>query len=282
MRKVFLLTAVLLFVGACTMAGEGVVVQTDEVSVVMEANSTEEIFTPIFTPIASEVEWISPMLALNLHGENRASVFDGEFFDVPNNDFGRENRGRIVTEVPIEGEELIFAELTTDELLALGAVKLTANFAYDGDDEFNVRFRFRIDQFQGHSITSYGVSVANAALILWQDADGNWWNARRTGLGGEFTGGTNTPGWFTSAGAPYDVFTVDINRESAKDFASQDFYILFTEEVPFRRNDDGTHRDSSSGYVITYQAELPDADGHFHNFLLLSSSSVYIYVPETE
>jgi hypothetical protein len=37
-----------------------------------------------------------------------------------------------------------------------------------------------------------------------------------------------------------------------------------------------------AGYVITYQAELPDSDAHFHNFEVLASSSTYIHIATQE
>ncbi|MCL2702379.1 MAG: hypothetical protein FWE91_02060 [Defluviitaleaceae bacterium] len=235
----------------------------------------------------SAAAWISPMLSISIDGENKASVFCGEaLIEIAANDFGREKRGMIAAETPAEGVPLVLSEITAEELIAGGALKLTASFAYDGDEEYGIRFRFRVDRFQGHSVTQYGLGADAGVLILWQDADGIWRNIRRTGWGGEFTGGTDTPGWFypaahaTLSGTPYPVFTFDINRENAADFASQDFYLVFIEEVPFRINDDGAAADHTSGYVITYQAELPDGDGHFHNFLVLASASVYVHVPE--
>jgi hypothetical protein len=190
----------------------------------------------------------------------------------------------IVEEIPEEGEAVVPAQLTAAHLEAHGAVKLTANFSYEGDEEFPIRFRVRVDMFQGHSVTSYGLGATSAVLVLWQDNNGTWWNMRRTGWGGEFTGGTDTPGWFFAsghdrAGEPYPVFTFDINKENAADFATQDFYIIFLTEAPLRTNDAGVVTDETAGYVITYQAELPDGDGHFHNFKVLSSVSNYIHIP---
>jgi hypothetical protein len=238
-------------------------------------------------PAPSDVEWISPMLSIEV-SHKRAGVFAGDIpVEITNNDFGAENRGKIVTAIPEAGQPLTMARFTEQELMAAGAVKLTSNFAYEGDEEFNIRFRFRVDQFQGHNVTQYGLGAAAGVIILWRDGDGVWWNIRRTGWGGQFTGGTDTPGWFfpashaTLAGTHYPVFTFDINKGNARDFASQDFYLLFTEEVPFRVNDDGSFRDDQSGYVVTFQAELPDGDGHFHNFYVLSSASVYVHVPQT-
>jgi hypothetical protein len=255
----------------------------------MEVAEVIEIVEVIVPIEADSIEWLSPMLTLNLSGENNAAVYGGQpLFEVSNNDLGRENRGRIVTEAPVEGQTPMLATLTGEELVAQGAVRLTTGFAYDGDERYSIRFRFRLDRFQGHSITGYGLGANTGALILWQDENGDWWNVHRTGWGGEFTGGTDTPGWFypethaTLAGTPYSVFTFDVNKENAARFAEQDFYAVFLEEVPFRRDDDGNATDYMSGYVITYQAELPDGDGHFHNFNVLASASTYVNVPETE
>jgi hypothetical protein len=256
-----------------------VVAQLDE-SVGESAAATE-------TP--PSIEWLSPMLAVSLSGENRTSAYIGEPpIEVTVNDFGRENRGKIVSEAPADGQPLAPAQLTASELIENGAVKLTAHFDYQGDETHSIRFRFRIDQFQGHSVTAYGLGAGDKALVLWQDENGDWWNVRRTGWGGEFTGGTDTPGWFypdthaTLSGTPYPVFTFDINKQNAGQFASQDFYLVFLEEVPFRRDEAGEATDQTSGYVVTYQAELPDGDGHFHGFKVLASASVYVHVPETE
>jgi len=217
-----------------------------------------------------QTEWLSPTVSVSIPGENRASVFTGTLpIEIPNNDFRRENRGRIVVEPPVEGQPLAMAQFTSDELIAGGAIRLTTNLSYGGSREHNVRFRFRVDRFQGHSITQYALGAVEGVLILWQDDDGIWWNIRRVGWGSEFAGGTNESG----------VFTFEINRETANNFASQDFYLIFLEEVPFRTNAQGQATDYMSGYVITYQAESPDADGHFHNFNVLASTSIYIHVP---
>ena len=237
---------------------------------------------------AASTEWLSPMLSVNITGENSASVFRDKLpIEISSNDFGRENRGKIVTQTPQQGELLAMAQFTGEELAAMGAVKMTANFAYGGEGEHNIRFRVRADRFQGHSITSYGLGAADGLFVLWKDEDGTWWNIHRTGWGGEFTGGKDTPGWFypatdtTLAGRPYPVFTFTINKNNAGNFASQDFYIVFLEEVPFRTDNQGTATDTTSGYVITYQAELPDDNGHFHNFKILASASIYIHVPQS-
>ena len=245
------------------------------------------LFAACGSDARTQTKWLSPMLSISIPGENRASVFSGKPpIDIPNNDFGRENRGKIVTETPQQEQPFVLERFTAEELLANGAVKMTANFAYGGDGEHNIRFRVRADRFQGHSVTSYGLGAADGLLVLWQDKDGVWWNIRRTGWGAEFTGGTSSPGWFypanhaTLAGQPYPVFTFNINKNNADNFASQDFYIVFLEEVPFRTNAQGAAVDTTSGYVITYQAELPDGDGHFHNFKVLASASIYIHIPQ--
>ena len=223
-------------------------------------------------PVVSDVDWISPMLSIST-SSNEASVFSGDpLIEIPGNDFGRENRGMIAAEMPEEGQEVVPAQLTASDLEARGAVKMTANFAYEGDGEYPVRFRVRADQFQGHSITSYGLTANTGILVLWQDTNGIWWNIRRTGWGGPFTGGSNESG----------VAAFTINKETAGNFAVQDFYIIVLEEVPFRTNAEGVATDYQSGYVITYQAELPDHDGHFHNFNVLASSSIYIQVPPSD
>ena len=233
--------------------------------------------------VASGVQWLSPMLSISV-SENEASIFAGELVVNDTNDFGRENRGMVVTEIPEEGQDVVPARLTSAQLIAGGAVRMTANFAYEGDNEYNIRFRVRADMFQGHSITAYGIGAATDVLVLFEDEDGVWWNMRRTGWGGEFTGGTDTPGWFfpaghESAGEPYPVFTFDISRETAMDFATKDFYIVFLEEAPLRTNEVGVVTDETAGFVITYQAESPDADGHFHNFNIIASASTYIHIP---
>jgi hypothetical protein len=243
---------------------------------------TSQIITEVITEYietVQEIDWLSPMLSVSVSA-NEASVFDGVLAVIDTNDFGRENRGMVVAEIPVEGGATVPAQLTAADLLSMGAVKMTADFAYKGDKEYNIRFRVRVDMFQGHSVTTYGLGAMTGVLVLWQDANGTWWNIRRTGWGGEFTGGTDTPGWFNAAGEPYPVFTFDINKDTAANYEIQDFYIVFLDEAPLRKNDAGIVTDETAGYVITYQVELPDDDGHFHNFLILASASNYIHIPE--
>jgi hypothetical protein len=243
------------------------------------------VSTPEPVPAGDPIEWISPMLSISVSA-TEASVFNGEpLVIIDTNDHGRENRGMVAEGMPEEGQAVVPAQLTAAHLEAHGAVKLTARFSYEGDEEFPIRFRVRVDMFQGHNVTSYGLGVTTGMLVLWQDDNGTWWNMRRTGWGGEFTGGTDTPGWFfaeghSRAGEPYPVFAFDINKDTALNFATQDFYIIFLEEAPLRRNDAGIVTDETAGYVITYQAELPDDDGHFHNFFVLISTSTYIHIHE--
>ena len=209
-------------------------------------------------------KWFAPMLSLSVSARE-ASVFTGELATVDTNDFGNANRGKIVTDIPEADEPLELAKFTAEELIAGGAVKMTANFAYEGDDEYNIRFRVLVNQFQGHGITGTPAAAAGV-LILWEDEDGTWWNIRRTAWGGPLTGGSGNPAAFT------------INKETAGNFAEQDFYIAVLAEVPFRP--DST--DDQSGYVITYQAELPDHDGHFHSFEVLASTTVYIHASPSD
>ena len=226
-----------------------------------------------------EVDWISPMLSVSA-SSTEASVLSGDqIIILDTNDFGRQYRGMAVTEIPEEDEPVVAAQLTAADLEARGAVKMTANFAYEGEKDFPVRFRVRVDMFQGHNITSYGLGAMTGVIILWEDENGIWWNIRRTGWGGEFTGGMDTPGWFSDNGEHYPVFIFDINKDTAMNYATQDFYIIFTEGAPLRTNDVGVITDETAGYVITYMAELPDDDGHFHNFKILASASTYIHIP---
>jgi len=245
-------------------------------------------------------QWISPMLAVNVSKDN-AGVFAGGI-NIPiftgdrdaavgqpvlvdSSDFGARYRGLVAIDLPDEDQPVVPAKFSGADLEALGAVKMTADFAYGGNEDINVRFRFRVDRFQGHSITQYALNPITGILILWQDMDGNWWNVRRTGVGGEFTGGVQTSGWLypdthaTLAGEPYPVFTFTINKENADFFSSADFYILVLEGVPLRTNDEGVTTDHTGGYVVTFQAEAPDGDGHFHNFSVLASATTYIHAP---
>jgi len=217
----------------------------------------------------TDARWLSPTVSLEFAGANRGQVFTGApLYDVPNNSWGPEIRGRILSEPAQEGATPINAQLTAAQLEAAGALRLTARLTYGGDQTHNIRFRFRVDRFQGHSITQYALPAMSGVLILWQDAEGAWWNIRRTGLGHQFTGGDDASG----------TWTLPINKTTAANFYELEFFALFLEYVPFRTNAEGEPTDYMSGYVLTFQAELPDADGHFHNFNVLASTSVYIHV----
>ena len=270
-------------ISGCTQTDEPIPTPEVPVSTPTPTPTPPPAPPPEIIEIIKEIEWISPMLSISV-AENEATVFEGELGLIDTNDFGREFRGIVATEIPEEGESVVPAKLSGAELEALGAVKMTANFAYEGEDEYNIRFRVRVDMFQGHSVTSFSLGAVTGLVVLWEDEDGIWWNMRRTGWGGEFTGGTDTPGWFYEAGhdragEPYPVFTFDINKENAKNFATQDFYIVFLEEAPLRVNDAGIVTDETSGYIITFLAEQPDEDGHFHGFSILASASTYIHIP---
>ena len=217
-----------------------------------------------------DVTWLVPMLSFTPTA-NTIHIFDGEIAVARQNIEGGPQSGQVTT-----------SNITSASLLAGGAVRATARMEYDGSGDYLVQFRVRIDEFQGHGT---GTVVANAAgdpnenpdriLVLWQDANGTWWDIRRARFGWIHTGSDGPHQFIRADGTPYTVNNaVRINRNTVSRFASVNFYI-----VVFDRPHHPNPTNDRSGYIITYFAEVPGPFcGHFHGHEILTSTTTPLVV----
>ena len=112
----------------------------------------------------------------------------------------------------------------------------------------------------GHNMPS----VANNAdvFVLMEGAhqgDPALWNIRQANFGGPNTGGIAD----VAAGIPA---TFLINKDTADNFAEQDFYIVGL---------------TTGRYMISYFMTIPDYAGHWHNFDIIAHTSTIITVSDT-
>jgi len=211
-------------------------------------------------------EWVAPMLSFTL-GSNTANIYNGTI------NVARANSAEGVTPAVRTGQ-VTTPGITENLLLQNGAVKATAMLRYSGDDEFLVRFRFFIDEFSGHNIVR---RVPNASgensdrvLVLWKDHNGTWWDLRRSTLGGANTGGIANR-HLLEDGSNTDAVALKIDRNTAPQFTSADFYVVVL--------DPAQAHPEVAGYVITYYAEMPDRyAAHFHGYEILVSTSTPLAV----
>jgi hypothetical protein len=215
---------------------------------------------------------------------NTTSLYDGTI------NVERSNSAEGVTPVVRTGQ-VTTAGITEASLLDNGAVRATARLSYNGDDEFLVRFRVLIDEFNNHSNVGGGqwrVPTPGAAssdpdriLVLWQDANGTWWDIRRSQIGNAQTGGVRNPFKLADGSNAYEadggVISIKLNKDTVSQYATVNLYIVVLSE-PRPDVTNPTQR-IDPGYMITYYAELPDRfAGHFHGYEILASASAPIVV----
>jgi len=191
---------------------------------------------------AAEVIWVSPMLSFDLE-KNTTGVYNGPALNINDSSAIAANRGKVTSS----------GGISEAGLLANGAIKATAKFAYLGADEYDIRFSVivSVPPEGGHGFPVALPGRTSHIVVIFKDADGVWWNTRRTAWGGPNTGGLGDNPVFT------------INKNNASNFASQDFYIIGLE--PGR-------------YIITYNAETADVDNHFHGFETIASTSSLVII----
>jgi hypothetical protein len=135
--------------------------------------------------------------------------------------------------------------ITGEKLLEEGAVKVTVNFAYEGDDTFIGRFVVDIFALNSHFIPMYAYNKASNAKIAVLYNDGkNWFNITSNPLG-SFSGDAAVLGEENNYGhndfiteadlegyaaglTPAKVGSaIKITKTSAGKYASMDFYICW-------------------------------------------------------
>lgn len=219
-----------------------------------------------------EITWLSPMLSLTLdankceQGTYMASVYDGDIEANAGSPAPANERGMVTTE-----------GITASTLTANGAIKATMNFAYLGEETYNVRFRAAITRVLWDETANEGAGdwkhpnvfggsyedgvrpAAHADILMLCQYDSKWWNIRTAALGGANTGGLE----YTIIGISSNTATLLINKTTASDYDGQDFYIVGLTE---------------GRYVITYYMEAPDYVGHFHGYNIIASTSAIITV----
>lgn len=198
--------------------------------------------------------WISPMISFDINqADKQGTVFVGDAG-------GNQSAARIWSGEPIAlqggrgaGGNRVTSNITSQALVAGGAVRASATFAYNGPTTRNVRFSIVIDGFSGHSIYQHRIrrEIQSNILVLWRDGDGIWWNIRESA--------------HSVAGLviPIDGNTPDQNF---------DFYIVVTHPPALRATD------NFGGYIITFAAESPDWHGHFHKYEIWASTSTAVLV----
>ena len=151
----------------------------------------------------------------------------------------------------------MLSEIDEAELVSKGAIKTTVNLAYDGDEEYNVRFTVGVGRMAGgHAPTAVGAGTG-IVRVLYKDADGVWWDIFRSGGIGN---------------APTYIF---IDKETVKDWASIDLYVAVFDVGDFATYLEDEDEADEDEFVITLSLAFATGHGghiHFNQRILLSST----------
>ncbi|MCL2631003.1 MAG: hypothetical protein FWD49_05730 [Firmicutes bacterium] len=201
------------------------------------------------------VNWVAPMLAFNVDAQKCA---DGTF------EIGLHDT------LAITSHRITSEGVTKYADLGENAVKVTAQFAYQGDKEWNARFRVAVQEItwdgddwghanmiKNHTLPS--VADGEKIFVLYEGQHLNenaLWNIRGANFGGASTGGLAD----AELGIPASFL---INKDTASNYASQDFYIVGLTE---------------GRYVVSYFMTVSDYAGHWHNYDIIAHTTVLITV----
>jgi len=168
--------------------------------------------------------------------------------------------------------------ITSDALLAGGAVPATLRVAYGGSGQHPVRlvafaYEFfdhgRPVRLNAHTATPNPQDI----MVLWQNPDnGHWFNMVQNGVGREaVTMGAHNDG-LVSLRNGSDVYTFLLNSDTVATLDALTVYIIAT-AAPTR-----TSEYERSGYSILFTLEQPDLDNHFHGWEILAAGGTMFIV----
>jgi len=175
-------------------------------------------------------------------------------------------------------DDFMDVAITSESLVAGGAVPATLRVAYGGEGQHLVRVVAFAYEFFDHGrpvrVNAHAATPnPQDIIVLWENPyNHQWFNLIQNGVGREaVTMGENHDG-LVSLRNGNEVYTFLLNNETVEALSELRVYIIAT-AAPTRDADY-----ERSGYSILFTLELPDLDNHFHGWELLAASGTMFVV----
>ena len=215
-------------------------------------------------------DWLSPMISIEKEGYN-IPLWNSAY------DLHRNETFEFVFR---QGESLNDITITSDALIAGGAVPATLRVAYGGENEYMVRLVAFAYSFFDHGRPARLSAHApepnpQEVMVLWRNPEnGHWFNLIQGGLGNAAATLGKQHNDLVSLRHGGDVYTFLLNNETVEQISEIEIFIIAT-AAPTREDDY-----DRSGYSILFTLELPDIDNHFHSWEILAACGTMFIVGE--
>ncbi|MCL2356348.1 MAG: hypothetical protein FWC70_04190 [Defluviitaleaceae bacterium] len=217
---------------------------------------------------SNNVDWLSPMISIE-KDTHTVSLWSGAY---------NLHRNETMEYVFRTGDDFNDVAITSDALIAGGAVPATLRVAYDGDGQYLVRLVAFAYNFFDHGrpirINAHAAAPnPQDILILWQNPEnGHWFSMIQNGIGREAVTLGQHHNELVSMRHGGEVYTFLLNSETAATLSELTVYIIAvtapTQEEDYER----------SGYSVLFTLELPDVDNHFHSWEILAACGTMFLV----
>lgn len=213
-------------------------------------------------------DWVSPAIAIE-KGTHTLSLWRGSY---------NLHRNETMEYVFRQAEGMNDIAITSDLLIAGGAVPATLRVNYGGEGEHMVRLvAFAYEFFDHGRPTRLNAHAAipnpQEIMILWQNPEnGQWFNMIQNGVGREAVTMGQNHNDLVSLRNGNEVYTFLLNSETVETLSELEVFIVAT-TAPTR--EDSYDR---SGYSILFTLELPDIDNHFHGWEILAGCGTMFIV----
>jgi len=214
------------------------------------------------------VSWVSPMISIE-KGSNTVSLWSGTY---------NLHRNETMEYVFRDGEDFNDIAITSEALVAGGAVPASLHVAYGGDEQYLVRLVAFAYSFFDHGrptrLTAHAADPnPQEVLVLWQNPEnGHWFSMIQNGVGREAITLGQHHDELVSLRHGGEVYTFLLNSETVETISDIPLYIVAI-AAPTREEDY-----DRSGYSILFTLELPDLDNHFHSWEILAACGTMVLV----
>jgi len=213
-------------------------------------------------------DWLSPAISIEKN-TNTVPLWSGTY---------NLHRNETMDYIFRAGDDFNDIAITSEALLAGGAVPATLRVAYGGDGQHLVRLVAFAYNFFDHGrpvrINAHAASPnPQDIIVLWQNPENrHWFSMLQNGVGREAITLGQHHEELVSQRNGSDVYTFLLNSETVETLSEMRVYIIAT-SAPTR--DDDYDR---SGYSIIFALELPDLDNHFHSWEILAACGTMFLV----
>jgi len=214
------------------------------------------------------IRWISPMISIE-KDTHALPLWSGTY---------NLHRNETMEYTFRDGDDFMDIAITSDALIAGGAVPATLRVAYGGEGQHLVRLvAFAYNFFDHGRPTRIPAHTAEPnpqeIMVLWQNPEnGHWFSMIQNGVGRESITMGQHNNELVSNRHGGEVYTFLLNSETAHILSELTVYVIAT-AAPTREDEY-----ERSGYSILFTLELPDIDNHFHSWEILAASGTMFEV----